>query len=275
MGDENTNDLTGNENEELENENLNADATATESDDTDEISDDEADDEMFYLADDDDDSDELEESDDNQEAETDALQDETETNKESADDASGEKEALNAPNVNDSDFYDRVTETAKERVKAITGKDYDEFNPKHNVILTVETGKIAKHIEAEQNALAQSNTIIKANGGEKFQAFLREELGNRPNKFVNALKAAEMSGDYSQTLAFMQETAKKFKGESVKEEAKAKMEKLNQGKPSFKPVAKKPPVTISPNSGHGVRGGKRIDSDDMLSPYDLGLEIDD
>lgn len=277
MAAENTNEQTGTD-ENIEELKTNDSATDTESVESadDEL---EEDDDLFYLPEDDDDSEEEDNDDTDQEESEDALPEESEANEKSADadetEAVEEKEVLTAPTANDSDFYDKVTEAAKERVKAVTGKDYDEFNPKHNVILTIETGKIVKHFESEQTALAKSNEIIKTMGGEKFQAFMRNELENRPHKFVKELKAAEESGDYSKTLAFMQEAASKFKGDKVKEEAKAKIEKLNDGKPAFKPVAKKPPVTISPATGHGVRGGKRIDSDDMLSPFDLGLELDD
>lgn len=235
------------------------------------------DDEPFFLdSDPDAENQEDEETDEDQE-ETDALQNEDEAEGSEEDGAEAEAgietEDANQEEVlgsSEAEFYDQVTEAAKQRVQQITGEEYDEFNPKHNVILSAESTKIIGRYTREQDAVNQMESIAKQNGGDAFKKFVQQRLRKLTVEEYENLKAAEASGDYSQTLNKIKEIAEEFKGGKNMDAARQKAAKLNKeaGRFSANHKTVNPPKTISSGTGSAATKKKRSN---VLTPEDLGI----
>ena len=223
--------------------------------------------------------------DDDQEAEEDALQNEAEEDAEgdagktddSAEVASKETEEVltaGASAANASDdlaLYDQITDAALARVKEITGEEYDEFDPKHKVILMTEAGKIATKFEARLTADKQAAAIVADCGGEPFQKFLADQSGSLTKREYDAMTQAEQRGDFSLTLGFMKKKASEFKYGTKAREKAAAVNKGNIERPLFSQANKSmPPRTIS--SGTGAAPVKKK-NESFLSPEDLGLDV--
>jgi len=232
-------------------EEVEAEPAEAESDGDEELSDDD-----FFSLDDD----ESEE-----EAGEDAVSDEEETGSEAGEGGEPEPgpEQAVAPEEKSEDlaYYDQITEAAMARVKEITGAEYDEFDPKHKIILTREATKIANYVDNNRAAQAEAAQIIA--GDEKLREHMSDRMQDLTKREYDAMVAAEQRGDYSKTLAFMKKVAQEFKsGDKVK----AKITAVNTNAGVVRSV---PPKTMGSGTGNTPREKKLQDA---FSLKDLGLD---
>lgn len=272
MRNENENEELDELNQEEESEELDETETDEEGGETEESEEsDDFDDDNFFL---DSDPDAEGETQEEQETEDDALQNEdeaenaeedsTETESGTEAEANNQKEILSQSD--EAAFYDQVTEAAKQRVQQITGEEYDEFNPKHNVILSAESTKIIGRYNKEKSAVNEMESISRQNGGEKFKQFVQQQMRKMTIEEYETLKAAELSGDFTLTLNKVKELAKEFSGNNVKQAAKEKARQFNQGAATSKKV--NPPKTISSGTGSAAARNNRSN---VLTPEELGI----
>jgi hypothetical protein len=168
-----------------------------------------------------------------------------------------------APKSADAEFYETITQIAMDRVKAITGEEYDEFDPKHKIILMREADKVAEHVEKDRSAKSEASQIIEQAGGEKFSAFLRDKMQDVTKREYDAMIAAEQNGDYSKTLAFMKRAAQEFK---VGDKVKAKIAAVNTASGAHR---SNPPQTMGSGTGSTPKAKRRAD---VFSLEDLGIK---
>lgn len=241
-------------------------------------------DELFGIEDlegEDDDADELEDETDDEtdEQETeDALQDEKSETDEagedaeaSADEKAGDKKEVLSP---DRARYRAITEEAKRKVEEITGEAYDEFNDEHRVILADQAVVISSHKRKEESAFETTESIIAANGGEKFREFVADYMKDLSVREYENLTKAEQAGDFSKTIEAVKAAAEKFKGDKVKTAARQKAADLNKTAPRFSQNNKQsqPPKTIGSGTGNAPARHK---AKETFGLEDLGLDVDD
>jgi hypothetical protein len=221
--------------------------------------------------------DETDDENDDQEAE-DALQNEESETDEAGEDAeagadekAGDKKEVLSP---DRARYRAITEEAKRKVEEITGEAYDEFNDEHRVILADQAQVIGSRKRKEESAFETTESIIAANGGDQFRAFLADHMQDLPVRAYNQLADAEAAGDFSKTIEVVKAAAEKFKGDKVKTAARQKAADLNKTAPRFSPNNKQPQPPKTIGSGTGAAPA-RHKAKETFGLEDLGLDADD
>lgn len=178
------------------------------------------------------------------------------------------------PNLKPADersFYRQMTAEAKAKTEEITGEEFDEFNPEHQVILSHQSNKIFAAKERAEKSLDKADSIIKENGGKQFQEYMMDYFGNLPARKYLQLKDAEANGDYSKTIAEMEKAAEEFKTSGKKAAARDKAKNLNK-KASKKRGRGAPPKTIAGGTGSAAGASNdSSDAEDYLTPEELGI----
>jgi hypothetical protein len=230
----------------------------------------ESEEEYFEDEEDEEDEEDAENLSDNQASEESG---EAEADEESFEEETEESEE-GEPNLKPADerlFYRQMTAEAKAKTEAITGEEFDEFNPEHQVILAHQSNRIIAAKERTEKSLNKADSIIKENGGKQFQEYMMDYFGNLPARKYLQLKDAEAKGDYSKTIAEMEKAAEEFKTSGKKAAARDKAKNLNK-KASKRRGRGAPPKTMP--SGTGSAAGAQndfSDTEDYLTPEELGI----
>ena len=184
-------------------------------------------------------------------------------------------EPIKRDQLTQAQYYEQVTEQAKIAVKQITGEDYDEFDPKHKIILTDQATKIMQAKDSEQKAVSRVDEIVKTTG-QGFDKFLQDTMQELSVKKYNELLAAEQRGDYSKTLAVVEEAAQAFTSKSnksaVQKQASEKARQLNGKKSNSKKNV--PPKMIKPGAGNRA-SAFQSSSSSTFGLSDIGMSEED
>lgn len=169
--------------------------------------------------------------------------------------------------VSEEELFEKVTEASKEEVKRRTGQDFDEFNPKHMVMLNRISNGIFQEIDRvkdegqKRQAFEQkAKTIVSSKDLKKFVA---EKWDNVPRKKYQAILDAEARGDFSLTEDFLNNCKNEFEGKTnANTEAKKRVEAIK------KRNADNPPALEG--AGNGTPGIESEGDDDGLALFNLG-----
>ena len=190
-------------------------------------------------------------------------------------DSDVQPEPIKRDQLTQAQYYEQVTEQAKIAVKQITGEDYDEFDPKHKIILTDQATKIMQIKDSEQKALSRVDEIMNS-AGQGFDKFLQDAMQELSVKKYNELLAAEQRGDYSKTLAVVEGAAQAFTGKSskaaVQKQASEKARQLNGKKANGSKNV--PPKMIKPGAGNRASASPRSSSG-TFGLSDIGMSEED
>lgn len=207
--------------------------------------------------------------------EGDALDDSDDSEGGESEDEDVQPEPIKRDQLTQAEYYEQVTEQAKLAVKQITGEDYDEFDPKHKIILTDQAAKIMQVKDSEQKALSRVDEIMNS-AGQGFDKFLQNAMQELSVKKYNELLAAEQRGDYSKTLAVVEEAAQAFTGRpdkaAIQKQASEKARQLNSKKPNGNKNV--PPKMIKPGAGNRASASPRSSSG-TFGLSDIGMSEED
>lgn len=119
-----------------------------------------------------------------------------------------------APSGADSAYYDQVVAAGKDAVKRLTGEDFNEFDPKHQLILQDFAADVRRQreakVEADRQADAAGVEIGKILDTEEAWAAHLARLDEMPAKEWRKINEAAAAGDYSLLVAAVRESKKLF-----------------------------------------------------------------